>query len=207
MTTNLAHVPSHIVVLRHGSTEWAKTGRFTSYTDVDLDSEGRAVASTWAATFEGVDLTAYCSPLLRARDTARLAGLTPRIVDDLVEWNLGDLEGLDSEEYRLAHLHWRLFVDGAPGGESPQEVVDRTQNELRRANEATTDICVLVTHGQIAKVVATELLKLPLTTGDHFALGPGRTAVFTWRESLGGYLMAGWNRTAVPLDELLNGNH
>ena len=31
---------NRIIILRHGSTEWARSGRFTSYTDVDLDAEG-----------------------------------------------------------------------------------------------------------------------------------------------------------------------
>ena len=200
-------MPSHIVVLRHGHTTWASGGRWTSFTDVDLDTDGEAAAAAWAPTFSGVDLVAFCSPLLRTRRTAALAGLSAEIREDLVEWNLGELEGLNSERYRLEHPHWELFAAGAPGGESPTAVETRVGRLLDGLGSDHSDVVVLVTHGQIAKVIAAHLLQVPLRTGEHFGLGPARAAVFSWRGSLGGYQLSGWNRTPTPLDQLLNGNH
>ncbi len=202
-------MPSHIIVLRHGHTAWATSGRWTSFTDVDINADGEAAALAWAPTFSDAEVATFCSPLLRTRHTASLAGLTPAIREDLTEWNLGELEGLNSEEYRLEHPGWELFVDGAPGGESPAEVDARISHLLQGLDAACDggDVCVLVTHGQIAKVIAARLLGVPLRTGEHFGLGPARAAVFSWRESLKGYQLAGWNRQPAPLGELLNGNH
>ena len=73
---------------------------------------------------------ALTSPLQRARDSCRLAGLGDRasIEPDLVEWNYGSYEGLTPGQIHAAAPGWLLFRDGGPGGEQPREIgarVDR----------------------------------------------------------------------------------
>ena len=115
-----------IALIRHGQTEWSKSGQHTSTTDIDLTDEGVHQAMTIPSLLWGLDLapaTVWSSPRLRAQRTATLAGLhVNEIVDDLAEWAYGDYEGITSKEIHQTNPGWSIFTDGAPGGESPEEV-------------------------------------------------------------------------------------
>lgn len=198
--------PPHVVVLRHGSTDLAAQGRYTSTSDVDLDMAGRAAAAAWADTFHGVDVLVLCSPSRRAAETARLVGLVAEVDADLGEWDLGDLEGKVAEDYREAHPDWQLFRDGAPGGETVESAVARADRVVARLAEAGPRPVVLVGHGQLSKLVATRLLGLPADAAVRMSWGAARVAVFSRRASLDGYLLAGWNRTPVRWPDLVGGN-
>ena len=105
-----------IALIRHGQTEWSKSGQHTSTTDIDLTDEGVHQAMTIPNLLWGLDLapaTVWSSPRLRAQRTAALAGLhVNKIVDDLAEWAYGDYEGITSKkihqtEPRLVDLRRR----------------------------------------------------------------------------------------------------
>ena len=104
---------AQIWLIRHGETEWSRTGRHTGRTDVPLTEAGVAAAARLAPRVSTLSPgLVLCSPLQRARDTARLAGLTPdSCTDDLLEWDYGAWEGPHdgrdpprSRRPRLAHL-------------------------------------------------------------------------------------------------------
>ena len=83
-------------------------------------------------TFERV----LSSPLQRALETCRLAGLGDQVetTEDLMEWDYGEYEGITTEEIRKQRPDWYLWRDGCPGGESAADVgrrVDRVIAELR----------------------------------------------------------------------------
>ena len=83
--------------MRHGETEWSKSGRHTGRTDLPLTAVGRAEARQLGerlSLFHPV--LVFTSPMRRAIDTCRLAGFGARaeIDERLVEWDYGDLEGL-----------------------------------------------------------------------------------------------------------------
>ena len=68
-----------LVLLRHGETEWSKSGQHTSTTDLELTEHGREQATLAALTLDHLGLAdplVVCSPRKRALDTAELAGLT-----------------------------------------------------------------------------------------------------------------------------------
>ena len=123
-----------IALIRHGQTEWSKSGRHTSTTDIDLTDEGVHQAMSIPSLLWGLDLepaTVWSSPRLRAQRTAALAGLhVNKIVDDLAEWAYGDYEGITSKEIHKTNPGWSIFVDGAPGGESPEDVAVRCDRVL-----------------------------------------------------------------------------
>ena len=123
-----------IALIRHGQTEWSKSGQHTSTTDIDLTDEGVHQAMTIPSLLWGLDLapaTVWSSPRLRAQRTAALAGLhVNKIVDDLAEWAYGDYEGITSKEIHQTNPGWSIFVDGAPGGESPEDVAVRCDRVL-----------------------------------------------------------------------------
>src|SRR5207248_2111955 len=127
------------VLVRHGETEWTISGRHTGTTDVPLTDVGReqalAVANTLAdRTFALV----LVSPLSRALDTCRLAGLGDEAVvtDDLREWDYGDYEGRRTVDIRAERPGWLLWRDGAPGGEVAADVGARVDRVIERARAA-----------------------------------------------------------------------
>src|SRR5438445_4823366 len=83
-------------LLRHGETEWSKSGQYTGLTDLPLTVEGEAQARQAKATLAGVDFgLVLTSPLQRARTTAALTGFPDAELEpDAVEWNYGDYEGI-----------------------------------------------------------------------------------------------------------------
>lgn len=194
----------HLLILRHGHTAMSVSGVYTGSTEVPLDSEGREAAASWRETLAGAP--GFHSPLTRAVETAELAGLGSTVLEELREWDLGELEGLPAEKYRRANPAWTLFRDGAPGGESPSAVTLRARRVLDAVHEVDETLLVLVGHGQLSKALAAALLDLPLTAATRFTWGPARAALFSWRASVSGYALAGWNRTPSPLNDLLEGN-
>ena len=68
-----------LILLRHGETEWSKTGKHTSRTELDLTPHGRGQAQAAADTLSQMALQdpyVVCSPRVRAQTTAELAGLS-----------------------------------------------------------------------------------------------------------------------------------
>lgn len=109
-----------LIVVRHGETEWSRTGRHTSYTDVDLTPAGEVQARQVGMALAGLhfDLV-LCSPRLRARQTAELAGLAPFEIDeDLVEWDYGELEGETTAQIQERYPRWSIWNGPWPGGRS-----------------------------------------------------------------------------------------
>ncbi|MDP1673379.1 MAG: histidine phosphatase family protein, partial [Burkholderiales bacterium] len=84
--------------LRHGETEPNRLGLVAGASDVPLNERGLAQARAAAARLAsgGIDAI-WCSPLQRARNTARcvteVLGIEPVIVAELAERNWGELEG------------------------------------------------------------------------------------------------------------------
>lgn len=171
-----------IALVRHGETEWSASGRHTSVTDIDLTAAGEAQARAIPATLELVGIspvTVLCSPRIRARRTAELAGLTvDDTVDDLAEWNYGSLEGENSDEVRERLPHWSVFTDGAPDGESPEQVGERADRVLRQAERdlARGDV-LLVGHGHFSRVLAARWAGLPVSAGALLLIDPGSVSV------------------------------
>jgi broad specificity phosphatase PhoE len=66
-----------------------------------------------------------CSPMQRARETGKLAGLGDKavIVPDLIEWNYAKYEGLTPQQIPEIAPGWLVFRDGCQGGESPNKLV------------------------------------------------------------------------------------
>ena len=90
-----------VPLVRHGETEWSRSGRHTGRTDLPLlpegDGPGRA-AGPGAA--DRPFTTVLTSPLLRARQTCALAGFgeVAEVDPDLAEWDYGAYEGLTTAE-------------------------------------------------------------------------------------------------------------
>ncbi len=143
---------NHLILLRHGQSQWNLENRFTGWKDVDLTENGVAEAKHAGRLLKDIHLDrVYSSTLTRARRTAQLAlgeaeaaggdvgavknGDGWKITEDdaLRERDYGDLVGLNkaetAEKYgdEQVHLWRRGYEINPPGGESLAEVVERVR--------------------------------------------------------------------------------
>ncbi|MGD7705854.1 histidine phosphatase family protein [Microlunatus sp. Y2014] len=170
---------TEIHLMRHGETEWSASGRHTSYTDLDLTDNGVAEAE---ALRDKLDPSSYqlvlCSPRLRARRTAEIAGFTELVTEpDLVEWNYGEYEGRTSAEIREEVPGWTVWTHPSPGGETADEVTARMTNLIALIRQSGAERVACFAHGHSLRALTLTWLGLDLTLGDHFPLGTGTVSV------------------------------
>lgn len=111
-----------LLLVRHGETEWSRSGRHTSRTDLPLTERGAAQARALRPLLAAQPLArVLVSPRARARETARIAGLADRaeIEPDLREWDYGGYEGRTTPEIQRTRPTWSLWTDGVPAGDDP----------------------------------------------------------------------------------------
>ena len=141
---------------RHGETAWTITGQHTGLTDLPLTKRGEEMARRLGERLNGRTFAqVLTSPLRRAVRTCELAGFgaIAEIDRDLVEWDYGEYEGRLSVDILAERPDWRLFRDGCPGGESPQQVADRADRVVRRLRRVTGDV-LLFSSGHFLRVLA-----------------------------------------------------
>ncbi len=161
-------------LLRHGETEWSRSGKHTGVTDVPLTEHGEQQAAAMVEVIGRVrPVLVLCSPRFRAQETARLAGFTDvEIDDDLVEWDYGAYEGRTTDEIREQNPGWDLFTHGVPGGDTIAAVTARADRVLTRAARALSDgPVVLVGHGHFSRVLGARWIGLAATGGANLMLG------------------------------------
>src|ERR1700710_339460 len=121
-----------VVVVRHGATEWSRSGQHTGVTDLPLLPDGEEDARRLRPVLAARPIThAFVSPLARARRTAELAGLFDGgidcVVDEgLVEVDYGAYEGRTTAEISADLGHpWSLWTDGTAPGKTPGETLEQ----------------------------------------------------------------------------------
>ena len=138
-------------LVRHTRTNQADAGRFNGWEDVPLNEHGLIDASAldlphrhWAGI--------WSSDLVRASQTARLAGFNPILDPRLRELDFGSLEGLTWEELDGATQTLLVGFDdfAAPGGES-------VANFRARIRSFVTDLTLgdhlIFTHGGVIRLL------------------------------------------------------
>jgi probable phosphoglycerate mutase len=158
---------------RHGETAWTISRQHTGLTDLPLTAAGEAEATRLGLRLEGLTFAAVLtSPLRRAARTCELAGFGSgaEVEPDLVEWHYGAYEGRTSAEILAERPDWRLFLDGCPDGESPEEIGARADRVIRRVR-AIEGNTLLFSSGHFLRVFAARWLGLPPGAGRYFLLG------------------------------------
>lgn len=195
------HERGSLVLLRHGETEWSRSGQHTGRTDVPLTTRGEELGAQTGRLLHGRAFSlVLTSPLQRARRTAELAGLGEAEVDDnLTEWDYGGYEGLTTNEIRERVGHpWTVFGDGViPGatpGESIEEVAARCRKVIERAMPllSTGDVA-LVGHGHCLRILTAVFLGQELSFGSQILLDAGSVSVLGWEREV--RVIDSWNRT------------
>jgi probable phosphoglycerate mutase len=159
-------------LVRHGETEWSRSGAHTGRTDIPLTAAGRDNAAALGRYLAAHPFAlVLVSPLQRARETCRLAGYENALIDpDLSEWDYGDYEGRTTAQIQEERPGWSLWADGVPNGETAAQVAARAEAAIARALAADGDVA-LFAHGHILRVLAARWLGLPPEDGRLFALG------------------------------------
>jgi probable phosphoglycerate mutase len=171
-----------LVLLRHGETEWSKSGQHTSTTDLELTDNGLEQARLAAFALAHLSLNdpvVFSSPRRRALQTAELAGLdVSEVTPLLAEWDYGDYEGMTTHDIRRQVPGWLLWTYGCPGGESVDQVTMRADQAVSLALEHMADHdVVFVGHGHFSRSVVTRWVEQPLRDGARYGFGPASVAV------------------------------
>ncbi|MCU0154819.1 histidine phosphatase family protein [Bacillus safensis] len=147
-----------ICLVRHGETDWNAAKRIQGRTDIPLNDTGK-----WQAEQTGLYLkdvhwdVVISSPLTRAKETAHLilnhvhAPLV--IMDDFIERDYGDAEGMSFEERQ------KLFPDKQyPNMEPIEKIQNRMLEGIEKVRAAYPDQHVLiVAHGAAIHALLTTL--------------------------------------------------
>ncbi len=184
---------TQIVLVRHGETEWSLSGQHTGRTDIPLTPNGErgaVVAGEYLSRWEfSLVLT---SPLQRARETCRLAGLGDQahVRDDLLEWDYGEYEGRSTADIREDRPGWSIFDDGVVGGETVDQVGERTDRVIAEAVAAGGRVA-LFAHGHVLRILTARWLGLEARGGRLFALDPATISILGYERET--HVISAWN--------------
>ena len=132
----------------------------------------------------------------RARATGAVAGFPePVLREDLREVDYGDYEGLTSAQIHTTNPGWRLYRDGSPNGETPDQIYQRAQRFLDQAvaGAGADDNVLAFSHGHFIRALAVAFLELGIIHAGQ--LGLDTASITVLQEGPGGRLLQVWNST------------
>ncbi|WP_327094724.1 histidine phosphatase family protein [Nocardia vinacea] len=202
-----------LILVRHGETE----GNVAKILDtripgLPLTERGAAQAKTFGSSLLRSPKALFCSAALRARQTAgyieAATGVPVEVLDDIYEVQVGEMEGLNTEEahssFQRIYRAWHEgdLAERVPGGESGYDVLARflpVIEDLRTkylADGSDGDILV-VSHGAAMRLVSRNLSGVapPFTTNNH--LDNTETIELVPRP-VGGWECIRWGRFTPP---------
>jgi len=186
-----------IWLMRHGETEWSVSGAHTSRTDLPLLPAGIKQAEELAPKLRGHKFAlVLCSPMQRARDTCRLAGLAEHaeLTDDLKEWDYGAYEGRSTHDIQKDRPDWCLWRDGVLDGEPVEQVGKRVKRVIDRCTKVEGNVA-LFAHGHVLRILTAVWLELPARDGKLFALSTGTISVLGYEHDY--HVIRHWNCTYI----------
>jgi probable phosphoglycerate mutase len=182
-----------VVLVRHGETDWSLAGKHTGRTDVPLNERGRGQARALAGKLAGRHFVlVLTSPLSRATETCRLAGLASRAMtrDELAEWDYGAYEGRTTPEIRAERPGWSLWRDGVVDGETIAQVGARVDRLLPELDTADGDVAVFA-HGHLLRVLGARWIQLEASAGRLLALDPATMSALGYEHE--SRVLRAWN--------------
>ena len=129
-----------LYIMRHGKTDWNLRHKLQGKTDIPLNDMGIKMAREAKERYKDVNFDiCYCSPIMRARETAALVldgRNIPVIIDDrLTEMGFGIYEGIENVFDKPECPVWTLFFEpekyvAQDGAESLNDLIGRTKSFL-----------------------------------------------------------------------------
>ncbi len=173
----------HVWLVRHGETEWARLGRHTGRTDIPLTDRGREQARALGRRLAGHAFElVLTSPLARAAETARIAGLGDVAVSnpDLMEWDYGENEGRTTAEIRAGLPGWTIWRGPWHGGETADEIGRRVDRVIARIQGSPAGDALVFAHGHFLRVFAARWIGLDPAAGGRFELATATLSIVGW---------------------------
>jgi probable phosphoglycerate mutase len=164
-----------LYIMRHGKTDWNEVHKLPGRTDVPLNDEGREMAKAAGKACQDVHFdVCYCSPLIRARETAALVLKdrdVPIIYDErLVEMSFGVYEGL-ANSFQIPDCPVNVLFKkpeqykAVEGGESFAELFSRTgaflEERVYPALAENKDV-LIIGHGAMNSSIVCHVKQIPL---------------------------------------------
>ena len=189
---------TRLVLVRHGETEWSRSGRHTGRTDIPLTDRGREQAERLGQALRGrIFSRVLSSPLGRALETCRLAGFGDRaeLDDDLREWDYGVYEGRTRLEIAAEVPGWSVWTHPIVGGESLVDLGRRADRVIEASLPVGGDVLVFA-HGHILRVLAARWIEQPPLLGSRLALATATLSELGWEHDT--RVIEGWNAMDAP---------
>lgn len=172
-----------VYLVRHGQTNSNIAGLCASRSDEDLNDIGYAQARRLSARLATLPIASvFTSPLRRAYSTAVAVaephGIVPMIVDDLIEINHGDWQGLHIDE--ISHKWpeiWKQWMSdpsevSLPNGESLVEVAERAIRAFRNIVDTDQDKqTIVISHEITTKLIVVSVLGASKNIYRRFEIG------------------------------------
>jgi probable phosphoglycerate mutase len=162
--------------MRHGKTDWNVKHKLQGRTNIPLNEEGRIMAAKAANEYKSVHFDiCYCSPLIRAKETAEIL-LKDRnipIIEDnrLVEISFGSYEGTENSfaspdcPINVIFNNPEKYIASIGGTETFEELYHRTGDFLNEKVypqlEQGKDI-LIVGHGAMNCSIVCQVKNLPI---------------------------------------------
>ena len=184
--------------VRHGETEWSKSGQHTGRTDIALTANGERQAKALGRLLAGKKFAlVLASPMGRAQATARLAGVDRfEVTEDLHEWNYGIYEGITTKAVRQKQPNWSIWESPIPEGETIEQVGARACRLIARVEQVNGDVA-LFAHGHILRILGACWMGLAPIYGRNLGLHTATISVLGYERET--RVIEVWNQS--PLAE------
>jgi probable phosphoglycerate mutase len=161
--------------MRHGKTDWNAQNKLQGRTDIPLNDEGRRMAEEAGKRYADIHFdVCYCSPLVRAKETAEIVlkgRRIPIITDErLIEMSFGIYEGIDNiyqavdSPINVLFQQPEKYITPVGNAESLDELYQRTGSFLQEVIEPQLlqgkDILIMG-HGAMNSSIVCQVRKLP----------------------------------------------
>lgn len=176
-----------IYLMRHGETEWNKRGCFQGQVDIPLNDYGRELARITAEALKDVKFeAAFCSPLLRAMETAKIMldeqqmeqlrkrqKPVPVMIDErLKEFNFGVKDGSNIAQMRSDPTEPLYYLLNDPknyvppeGGETLEQLYKRSSSFMEERIlplEKQYETILIVAHGVMNRSIINPIAGIPV---------------------------------------------
>ena len=189
-----------VYLARHGETAWSLSGQHTSHTDLPLTQRGERQARALGERLRGANFVkVLTSPSQRARRTAELAGFgnAAETDPDLAEWDYGQYEGRRTADILAEGPGWFLFRDGAPGGETSDQVGARADRVIQRIRALGGNVLIF-SSAHILRVLVARWLGLEAAGGRYFVLDTSSLSILGYEHNPTEPVIRLWNETHQP---------
>lgn len=165
-----------LFIMRHGKTDWNAMHKLQGRTDVPLNEEGRKMAREAHDRYLDVPIdVCFCSPLVRARETAELF-LKDRNIpiyydERLQEMSFGEFEGMENTfddpncAINVLFQHPEKYVTSIGGAETFEKLYARTGEFLQEKVEPLLQLgktVLIVGHGAMNCSIVCQVKGLPI---------------------------------------------